>query len=315
MNIGLVDIDSKIPNLCLMKLSAWHKDKGDTVRLLNADDVLKGQDLFDQPDKIYAALVFDENVSKQSECNFSIAQRLASMGVEIGGTGWNLKKRLPDEIERTKPDYGLYGIDYGMGYLSRGCIYKCGPCVVWKKEGNVHHVAWPWEIVNERSKDLVIMDGIFNDSPHWQQKAEWLIENNYTVDITQGMNIRSIDESAAELIKALKHRNKVHFAFDHVDYEPEVRRGIEALLRAGFRADDLTLYVLVNYNSTFEQDMQRIKVLEECGVNPYVMVYNKKNAPQRIRDLQRWCNSIPPMRKVCRFEDYKPRKERRVSDC
>jgi hypothetical protein len=33
MNILLVDVDSKIPNLALMKLSAWHKAKGNQVVL------------------------------------------------------------------------------------------------------------------------------------------------------------------------------------------------------------------------------------------------------------------------------------------
>lgn len=308
MHIGLIDIDSKIPNLVLMKLSAWHKSKGDTVQLLSPDDVLKGQDLFSHPDKMYATLVFDENASRQARKNVVIAKKIALAGVEIGGTGWDLKKSLPAEIEAMKPDYDLYGIDYGMGFLSRGCIYQCGPCVVWRKEGFVHHVAWPWELVNPRSKELVIMDGIFNGSPHWQEKALWLINNGYTVDITQGMSIRLVNKQAAELIKALKHRNKVHFAFDHIAYEPEVRRGIELLLKTGMRADSLTFYILTNYDSTFEQDMQRIAVIEEYGANPYVMIYDKMHAPRKIKDLQRWCNSRPPIRKVCRFEDYNPRK-------
>jgi len=33
--IGLVDIDSKIPNLALMKLSVWHKSQGDSVAMVS----------------------------------------------------------------------------------------------------------------------------------------------------------------------------------------------------------------------------------------------------------------------------------------
>lgn len=298
MHVGLIDVDSKIPNLVLMKLSAWHKKQGHTVSLLRLKDVFAPMSLWDNPDKLYAAVVFRENRD--------IALLLARMGVNVGGTGWWLYKSLPVEIEAMKPDYDLYGIDYGMGFLSRGCIRRCGACVVWRKEGIVHHVAWPWELINPKSKELVIMDGIFNGSPYWQEKAFWLIDNGYTVDITQGMDIRIVNQQAAELIKALKHRNKVHFAFDHVDYESEVRRGIELLLTAGIRADSLTFYILTNYDSTFDQDMHRIAVIEEYGANPYVMIYDKLRAPQQIRDLQRWCNSVPPIRKVCRFDDYDP---------
>jgi hypothetical protein len=300
MHIGLIDVDSLIPNLVLMKLSAWHKSKGDTVQLLKPDDVLLGQDLFNKPDKVYAAIVFRKNRI--------IGLRLARVGVNVGGTGWWLYKNLPAEIESIKPDYSLYGITYGMGYLSRGCINTCGPCVVWRKEGPIHHVAWPEELVNPLSKDIVICDGCFNGSPYWQKKSEWIIDNDYTVDVTQGMDIRIVNDRAAELITAMKHRNKIHFAFDHIGYETEVRRGIETMLKTGIHPERLTLYVLTNYNSTFADDMKRIKILEEYGVNPYVMVYDKDNAPRQIKDLQRWCNSRPPIRKVCRFEDYDPRK-------
>lgn len=55
---------------------------------------------------------------------------MQGQGVEVGGTGWDLKKRLPPEIENMKPDDTLYGIDYGMGFTSRGCIRNCKFCVV-----------------------------------------------------------------------------------------------------------------------------------------------------------------------------------------
>ena len=31
MRVSLIAVDSKHPNLALMKISAWHKSKGDTV--------------------------------------------------------------------------------------------------------------------------------------------------------------------------------------------------------------------------------------------------------------------------------------------
>lgn len=301
MRIGLIQVDGKLPNLVLMKISAWHKQQGDTVELLKPDDVLKGQDLFNNPEKLYAAVVFRKNKR--------IGLKLARMGASVGGTGWWLYKKLPSEIEKIKPDYDLYGIDYGMGYLSRGCIRTCGPCVVWRKEGKIHHVAWPEELVNPRSKKITIMDGCLNGSPHWKEKVRWIIDNGYEVDITQGMDIRIIDDEAAKLIVSMRHSGRIHFAFDHVDYEFEVRNGIEKMLKTGIHPDRLTFFVLTNYNSTFDQDMKRIKILEEYGVNPFVMVYDRDNAPQKIKDLQRWCDSIPPIRKVCSFEDYNPKEK------
>lgn len=301
MHVGLIDVDSKIPNLVLMKLSAWHKAQGDTVQLLKPNDVLLGQSLFDKPDKLYAAAVFD--------WSRDLVDQLQAIGAEVGGTGWNLTKVLPNEIETMKPDYDLYGINYGIGFLSRGCIWQCGPCVVWRKEGPIRSVAWPGDLKNPRSNEMIYLDGCFNASPFWKEKAMQIIERGYRVDFTQGLSIRLIDQEQSELIAGMKHRKRIHFAFDHIDYEPEVRRGVELLLRRGVHPDRLSFYILVNYNSTIEQDLKRIAILDEYGVNSFVMVYNKASASQQIKHLARWCNKYQT-KKSCKFEEYDPKKRK-----
>lgn len=297
MHVGLIDVDSKIPNLALMKLSAWHKKQGHAVSLLRPKDVFAPMSLWDNPDKLYAAVVFRRNRK--------IGLRLARMGINVGGTGWWLYKSLPAEIEAMKPDYDLYGIDYGMGFLSRGCIWQCGPCVVWRKEGPIRSVAWPDELKNPKSRKMVFLDGCFNASPLWKEKALQIIERGYNIDFTQGLSIRLVDQEQAEIILAMKHSNNIHFAFDHVDLEPQVRNGIEILLRQGARPDQLSFYILTNYNSTFEQDLRRIEILDEYGVKPFVMVYNKERAPQQLLYLAIWCNKHQT-RNSCKFEDYDP---------
>ena len=49
--IALLDVDSKIPNLDLMKLSGWHKDQGDKV--VWYDELWQNT-----YDKIYASTIF-----------------------------------------------------------------------------------------------------------------------------------------------------------------------------------------------------------------------------------------------------------------
>ena len=79
MNIALIDIDRRkskskaqrkqpFPTLTLMKLSAWHKAKGDTVSLISPDEYLEGN-MFNQYDKTYASCIFTWNKP--------IAERLA----------------------------------------------------------------------------------------------------------------------------------------------------------------------------------------------------------------------------------------------
>ena len=51
------------------------------------------------------------------------------------------------------------------------------------------------------------------------------------------------------------------------------------------------VYCLTNFNSTIDEDLYRIYTLRDLGFDPFVMVYNKPNAPKEILRLQRWCNN------------------------
>jgi hypothetical protein len=280
-----------MPNLALMKLSAWHKSQGHSVVF-----PYDYQDMFaPQVDKVYASVVFSENREQ--------AGYYAKLGAEVGGTGWDLTKCLPPEIEAIKPDYSLYGVDYGLGFTSRGCIRQCSFCVVPVKEGSIRHVCMPSDLINPNSKELILLDNNFLASPLWREKARQIIDNGYKVDFTQGLDIRLVNQEEAEYIAAMKHRKRIHFAFDHLGLERDVRHGVELLLKQGIHPDRISFYILVNFNSTLEQDLQRIAVLDEYGVNSFVMVYDKANAPKRIKHLARWCNKYQT-KKSCKFKDY-----------
>jgi len=116
MKVLLVDFDSKIPNLALMKLSAWHKQKGDLV----------GFDIQD-PDQVYVSVVFSKNKSQAA----GLTTMFPNSMISFGGPGWDLQNFLPEEIEKIKPDYDLYPSEYSQGYTTRGCIRKC-PFCGWK---------------------------------------------------------------------------------------------------------------------------------------------------------------------------------------
>ncbi len=88
--IGLIDVDghSGFPNLALMKLSAHHKQAGDSVEWWNG---LKHYD------RVYMSKVF----------TFTPDVEFAINADEViqGGTGYKDYNSLPDEIENTYPDY------------------------------------------------------------------------------------------------------------------------------------------------------------------------------------------------------------------
>lgn len=292
IRVGLIQVDGKLPNLALMKISSWHKKQGhEIVFPYDYRNLFAGK-----VDKVYAAVVFSEN-RKQAEY-------YKKCGADVGGTGWDLTKRLPTEIEDMKPDYELYGIDHGMGFTSRGCIRKCKFCVVPEKEGSIHHVAMPADLLNPLSNRLTLLDNNAMASPMWEKVAHQLIDKKIIVDFTQGNDIRLMTERNAELLANMRHGKRLHFAYDNLNITDDVVKGINLLCSAGFHSDRLSFFVLTNYDTTFDQDMKRIKTLTDLGVNPYVMIYNKLNAPAKIKHLQRWSNSIPPLRKLCSFEDY-----------
>jgi len=278
MRIGLIQVDGKLPNLALMKISAWHKAKGhEVVFPYDYQNIFCGH-----VDKVYAAVVFTENRQQ--------AEHYASLGAEI---------------ESMKPDYTLYGIDYGMGFTDRGCFRTCEFCIVPEKEGFIHHVAMPIELLNPLSDRLKLLNNNSLASPMWEQVAKQIIDLKIKVDFTQGNDIRLMNKRNAELLASMRHEKRLHFAYDNLESTDQVMRGIELLGKAGIKPYRLTFFVLTNFNSTFEDDMLRVQNLINAGVNPYVMIYDKQEAPKQIRHLQRWCNSVPPIRRVCSFEDYK----------
>lgn len=321
MKIGLLDLDrTGFPNLALMKLSAWHKAQGhETTLLRGGDRWLLTILMFD---KVYASTVFSWNRDK--------ADAVAALGVEVGGSGVGLTNMLPPEVEAMRPDYLLYGIDYGVGFLMRGCIWTqetCPACIVPLKEGKPREVATIEDLLNRESQRarpfVVLLDNEF----FWREK--WAIARleEFTVRgidwcPSQGLDVRVLTPPLAQALAASpfwnvhRTRRQITFAFDDIRTERLYRRGVELLFTAGIKAWQLQSFVLVGCNSTIEQDLARIAIIQSYGIDPFVMVYRDYNSGKMAADpqlchLARWANRR--LCKVCSFEDYWPEAERRRS--
>lgn len=292
MEIGLIDVDShNFPNLALMKLSSYHKSKGDHVEWWNG---LKHYD------RVYQSKVFDSTYTKDNE--------FCVMADEIikGGTGYDLKNRLPDEIEHAYPDYSLYNIrDTAYGFLTRGCPRHCPFCIVSEKEGNTHTVADLSEWYRDKKK-IVLMDSNVTASKDCEKHFLSLAESKAEVDFCQGLDIRFMTEEKAELLNKIKVK-EIHFAWDNYDDQITPRKLAEYAKIAKHKPHGYyaTVYVLTNYDTTIEQDLERIYKLREMKFDPYVMIYDKPNASKTIRRMQRWCNNKWVFTQCEKFEDYK----------
>lgn len=183
MKIGLFDIDSKLPNLALMKIAAYHKQMGDTVEITTP--------LFANHDRYYASKIF----------KFSEMPNLPK-GTEIGGTGYQVESKLPIVIENCQPDYSLYpNCDFSWQRFSTGCIRDCEFCVVRKKEGNIKAVV-PMNL-NPKGEYLYLLDNNFFASPNWKESILYLMKIGQRVQF-EGVDVRILTDEKAVWLNKIK---------------------------------------------------------------------------------------------------------------
>ena len=293
MKIGLIDVDShNWPNLCLMKLSAYHKAQGDSVEWWTPEG---------RYDLVYKSRVFTDTYSKDTIAVTNAGE------VICGGTGYGPGPDLPDAVEHTRPDYTLYPQfpDTAYGFLSRGCPRNCGFCIVSGKEGRrsvqVADLAEFWD----GQKEIKLLDANLLACPDHEKLILQLAESRAYVDFTQGLDIRLITPDNVALLNKVRTK-AVHFAWDNpdIDLTPYFRRFLELTNIHSVRRR--RVYVLTNYGSTHEQDLYRVETLRGMGYEPYVMIYDRPSAPPITRQLQRWVNNKRIFHTVPDFADYIP---------
>lgn len=276
-NILFIDIDSKIPNLALMKLARYHVNKGDNVFLKKCDN----------PDKVYVSVVFEKNVSKVEPI-----KNMYDCPVEIGGYYYNKELNLPDEIEHLKPYYDLYpNCNASYGFTTRGCIRKCAFCIVWRKEGMIKPVADIYEFLDRKYRDIILLDNNILASPkHFFTVTEQIINEDLRVDFNQGCDIRLMTDKFAKRLSELS-RKDLRFAFDSVATEPQVRKGSKLLNKYG--VGGCMFYILVGFDTTIEEDLHRVKVLTDLKMRCYIMRHkNSYTSKDRLiyKAMGSWVN-------------------------
>jgi hypothetical protein len=297
MKIGLIDVDGhNFPNLALMKISAYHKAQGDTVEWCLP---------LDRYDIVYQSKVFDETYSPDIDW---IPQ---ADKVIKGGTGYGLDNTLSYEIEHIYPDYSLYPgltFDTAYGFLTRGCPRGCKFCIVADKEGRRSYKVADLNEFWRDQKNIKLLDPNLLACREHPDLLQQLIDSGAYVDFTQGLDIRLTNEKNISLINQVKVKN-IHFAWDSA--EDDLKSYFERykeLAKHKPHGHYGTVYCLTNFGSTMEENLYRIYTLRDLGFDPYVMIYDKPNAPREIRLLQRWCNNKIIFGSCPRFEDYDPKK-------
>jgi len=267
VNVLLMQIDKvrkPKPNLALHKIAMYHKIKGDNIFW----DIAPACTIIDE---VYISCIFSwhKHLCDQWEGR-----------AHMGGSGYSLEKTLPVEIEQLHPHIN-------WGFTTRGCIRKCSFCVVPKKEGKIRPVADLLDIWDGKTKDIVLLDNNILSAPeHFKVICKQAREHKLRIDFNQGLDHRLLTDEMADEISTIRHK-EYRFAFDHPKYSQTVEKAIENLQSRGINR--CSWYVLVNFDTTFQEDLWRLNFLRERNQNVYVQRYNKTGG-QEYTAMARWGN-------------------------
>jgi hypothetical protein len=329
MNVRLTHIDGKLPNLALMKLAHRHRSLGDEIYFTKK--VERG--LLEPPvyGRVYGSAIFSQSADRVR------AFLKEFPGATVGGT-WNPGEPLTVEAVLGVPEYECYDysiypdFDASIGFTQRGCRLKCGFCVVPKKEGkprSINTIADIWrgtnpDRVEPYPKHLHLLDNDFFGQPReqWEARLDEIRSGGFKVCLNQGINIRLIDEDAAQSLATIPYYDdafktrRLYTAWDNLKDEKIFMRGVERLAAAGIPPSHLMVYMLIGWDKTetWDRVFYRFNRMVELGIRPYPMVYgergqtlplgghNKRIGHRTLGEFQRWVirksyNFIP-------FEEY-----------
>jgi hypothetical protein len=307
VKVRLTHLDGKLPNLALMKLSAYHKQRNDEVYFSRNPH----PDLFEpQYHRVYGSTIFTRSAVLVERLKRSFPDAIVG-GTGLGGDdSWRTVEQFLGVPRFDELDYSIYpDYPYSIGFSMRGCRLACGFCVVARKEGKPRSEGTLSDIWRGDGypKNIVLLDNDFFGQPRdvWQSLLQEAHDKKFRINFNQGINVRLVrdDETAQAIARSpywddsFKAR-RLHTAFDNARDEPIFRAGVERLLNAGVPGRHIMTYMLVGYDQaeTEEDIMRRFRIMLEYGVLPYPMVYQRVgNAPpansipfKRLKQFQRW---------------------------
>lgn len=307
--IRITQIDGKLPNLVLMKLSHYHKSLGHSVLF---EKSVTRQIFEPKYDIIYGSAIFSSSAKKVEMFKMQFPNAI------VGGTGVDLVTTVENTIGLNNYEFFDYSIypefQHSIGFSQRGCRLKCGFCVVPQKEGKVFQVNTLNQIWrgHDYPKNILLLDNDFFGQETWKERCIEAIENDFKVSFSQGINIRLIHREGAEMLAKMKYYDdqfktkRIYTAWDNRKDEKRFLAGINLLLEAGIRPNHIMVFMLCGYweSETFEDIYYRFDTMQKMGLMPYPMVFGENKL---LKKFQRWV--IRRLYQFTSWEEYSNQSE------
>jgi len=310
--ILLIDVDSKIPNIALMKISTYYKLKGYVVSLKKLNYTYypkdRNQSLINAEgyDRVFASIIFKINkqVLKIVGCN----------DVQIGGVGVSLNNDLPLEIDNCKKDYSLYpDNDCSYGFISRGCIRNCYFCVVPKKEGMIHQVNKIDDVIEH--KKVIFMDNNILALPNHIEILTELRDKKIRCQFNQGIDIRLLNDNNAKLLSELKYIGEYFFAFDNIKDKELIKSKLDLFKKYVSKNWKVKMFLYCHPDmDIYNNVVYRINWCKENKVLPYLMRDQscwQSNNREFYIDLCAYCNQVNLFKKLS-FKEFMKKRTKNI---
>lgn len=289
MQVRVTQLDGKLPNLALMRLSHWHRERGDTVHYTRTSR----RELFEpRYDRVYGSAIFKFSADKVARFKASFPEAI------LGGTGTQSLATVEQMIgDHTGLDYSHWpAFTASMGFTQRGCRLSCKFCVVPTKEGKPRHEATIRDIWRGEPfpKNIHLLDNDFFGGPHWQDRIAEIKDGGFRVSFTQGINVRAMTPEVAAAIASVQYRDnefqqrRLYTAWDNLKDEAVFFRGVDMLEEAGVPPKHLMTFMLIGFDKkeTWERIHHRFRRMVDRGIRPYPMVFDQKR--RDLKAFQRW---------------------------
>lgn len=305
-HILLVEPDyySQYPPLGLLKLSSYHKRKGDTTEIVHGLE----KNVSKKADIVYITSLFTWAWKPVWEAIWFYTKMFPRAEIWLGGLYASLMPEhaalsgiqsdhifagTHEKAESLLPDYDLVPewnetVGASIVFSSRGCANSCAYCAVPRLEGEMNSMKYSVkDLIWPGHSKVIFFDNNILASSGWRSIFDELVDLGLKVDFNQGLDARLITEGVAEKISQLKIDPIVRLSYDYWKRRIPVQTAIQLLKSHGIDGRRILVYALYDFADDPDDFFERIREILRWGAVCYPMRY------QPIYALYKDCHVAP----------------------